>query len=126
MYAFISRLMYFIEEKSNGPFLVEVFEHGIWPSSERLALYQIFRERYENSETVHESPGHEGTLDEIRQVEACAFLCVCFGWGINIFGGGSSRWASVNHDGHVWVGAESDEAVVSILGTDAIKPKLDT
>ncbi|MFO0858716.1 MAG: hypothetical protein U0640_15325 [Phycisphaerales bacterium] len=78
----------------------------------RRTAYNAIRRSNGDWNSIDDSPGHIGTLDESDQLVTIAALLLHYGCGFSLWTDASSRSVHVDHDGRVWLvgGSASDVA----------------
>jgi hypothetical protein len=84
-----------------GGRLLQIFESGIWPSSEDTQLYYAMRQRNNDYDSVNRKPGHLFSRHERERFESFLGMALDFGWGGSIVGGGDAVTVAFNYDGKV-------------------------
>lgn len=85
--------------------LVWVTEWGIWPSSERMHIFDRFRESYGEGRILNDAPCALFDPGESEDLVSYVTLAALFLWDVWVISGGAKQWVFYSHDqfgSHSW------------------------
>lgn len=87
---------------NRGPAMLWITETGIWPSSERMDLFDRYRSSYGEKRSARDAPIHIFELEEDRGPFG-SILCLglLFGWDVEVVSLDRSLGITIGHDG--WI-----------------------
>lgn len=86
--------------RDSSAVLVWITEWGVWPSSERMHIFQRFRLSYGVDRSLHDGPGHLFSRDEFEDCISLATLAVLFLWDCHVFAPEVGASLFYSHDEH--------------------------
>lgn len=101
------RIVSWCENQFRVELLFWVREYGIWPSSENLHLYYLWRRSLGDFHTIEDKPVHLSLAHEREDMISLVYMSILFGWGFTVASSHRDRSLNVDHDGAIWVLSES-------------------
>lgn len=89
--------------------LVAVAEFGIWPSSENLSLYYLWRQHAGDRSHLEQSSNHLFLRFEGQEMLNLVHMAIVFGWGFAAYSSFGSNAVMLNHDGQLVLWADTPE-----------------
>ncbi|HEY8716039.1 MAG TPA: hypothetical protein VIM00_11730 [Candidatus Acidoferrum sp.] len=99
------------------PTLLFLTEWGIWPSSENWHLYYKLRQKYGDSRSLQEAPGHVFLEHEGEDLASFLQLSMLNGWGGYVLTEANHLNAFFSHDEYIEFYGDKDTNLTDVLKT---------
>jgi hypothetical protein len=84
--------------RSDPSFLVLFDDWSVWPSGQRMHVFDRFRMSYGEKRRLIEAPGHVFDATEIEDATSFVTIAALFLWDCYVVNSGSSRLLYLSHD----------------------------
>ncbi len=88
----------FEQFRSEEEILIWILEWGVWLSSERMHIFDRFRESYGEKRKLHEIEAHIFNKDEYEDALSFLSLAVLFFWDCYVLNGSGNKIIFYSHD----------------------------
>lgn len=78
--------------------LAWVTQSGVWPSSENLHLFGVWRKSHEETRSLFEAPGYLFRQDEREELVTLLHMAVLFAWDVYVLPGPHGDDVFLSHD----------------------------
>lgn len=95
----------------SGEGLLWIDGHGVWPSSENMALFEAYRKFLGENRSLNEAPFHLFGEPDSTELECLLDLVLYFVWDAILLEGTRSRAVRISHDEYIDFYARDREAL---------------